>query len=140
MNREDWKKVEYLVNAGRSALLRIEDRIIMLRLERCKMKLVVGVYVDGMIKGAWCTSESEHEESRFMYRMQRYVYNSKVRKMWADAEKKLRGIKFQVLAARPFPDINAKRTDLLPWFPSVAKVRTQYEKTFSTIELVEEQA
>lgn len=140
MNRQDWKKVEDLVNAGRSALLRIEDRIITLRLERTKMKLVVGVYVDGTIKGAWCVSESEHDESRFMYRMQRYVYNSKVRKMWADAEKKLRGIKFQVLAARPFPDINAKRTDLLPWFPSVAKVRTQYEKTFSTIELVEEQA
>ena len=137
MTREDWKKAEDLVNAGRSALLRIEDRIITLRLERTKMKLVVGVYVDGTIKGAWCTSESEHEESRFMYRMQRCVYSGKVRKLWADAEKKLRGIKLQVIAARQLPDINAKRTDLLPWFPSVAKVRTQYEKTFKSIELVE---
>ena len=53
MTREDWKKAEELVNAGRSALLRIEGRIITLRLERTKMKLVVGVYVDGAIKGIW---------------------------------------------------------------------------------------
>ncbi len=138
MKREDWKKVEDLVNAGRGALLRIEGRIITLRLERTKMKLVVGVYVDGTIKGAWCTSESEHEESRFMYRMQRYVYSGKARKMLADAAKKLSGAKLRVLKRELVADINAKRTDLLPWFPSVAKVRTQYEKTFSTIELVAE--
>lgn len=138
MKREDWKKVEDLVNAGRSALLRIEGRVITLRLERTKMKLVVGVYVDGAIKGAWCTTESEHEESRFMYRLQRYVYSGKLRKMLADAEKKLSGLKLRVLKQEPFADINAKRTDLLPWFPSVAKVRAQYEKTFKTIELVTE--
>lgn len=137
MKREDWKKVEDLVNAGRSALLRIEDRIITLRLERTKMKLVVGVYVDGTIKGAWCTSESEHEESRFMYRTQRYVYSGKARKMWADAAKKLSGAKLRVLKRELVADINAKRTALLPWFPSVTKVRTQYEKTFKSIELVE---
>ena len=96
MKREDWKKVEGLVNSGRSALLRIDDRIITLRLERIKMKLIVGVYVDGSIKGAWCTSESEHDESRFMYRMQRYVYTAKFRKMWAEAERKLSGLKLRV--------------------------------------------
>ncbi len=137
MKREDWKKVEDMVNAGRSALLRIEDRIITLRLERDKMKLVVAVYVDGAIKGGWCVSENEHEESRFMYRAQRYVYNGKTRKMLADAEKKLGRIKLQILAERRLPDRNAKRTYLLPWFPSVAKVRTQYEKTFESIELVD---
>ena len=85
MTREDWKKAEELVNAGRSALLRIEGRIITLRLERTKMKLVVGVYVDGAIKGIWYTSESEHEESRFMYRLQRYAYSAKARKIYAEA-------------------------------------------------------
>ncbi|MGE4442095.1 MAG: hypothetical protein AB7D27_11500 [Desulfomicrobium sp.] len=135
MKREDWKKVEDLVNAGRSVLLRIEDRIITLRLERTKMKLVVGVYVDGAIKGIWCASESEHEESRFMYRLQRYVYSAKARKIYAEAVRKLgkRALKGGLGDIDP----NAKRTDLLPWFPSVAKVRTQYEKTFKTIELVE---
>jgi hypothetical protein len=134
MKREDWKKVEDLVNAGRSALLRIEDRIITFRLERTKMKLVVGVYVDGAIKGAWCVSE--HDESRFMYRMQRYVYSARIRKIYAEAVRKLgkRAIKGGAADIDP----NAKRTDLVPWFPSVTKVRTQYEKTFKTIELVTE--
>ena len=136
MKREDWKKVEELVNAGRSALLRIDGQIITLRLERTKMKLVVGVYVDGAIKGIWCMSESEHEESRFMYRLQRYAYSAKARKIWAEAVRKLgkRALKGGLGDIDP----NAKRTDQLPWFPSVAKVRTQYEKTFKTIELVTE--
>jgi hypothetical protein len=136
MNREDWKKVEDLVNAGHPTLLRIEDRIITLCLERTKMKLVVGVYVDGAIKGAWCVSESEHDESRFMYRMQRYVYSARTRKIYAQAVRKLgkRAIKGGAADIDP----NAKRTDLVPWFPSVTKVRTQYEKTFKTIELVTE--
>ncbi len=139
MTREDWKKVEDLVNSGRSALLRIESRIITLRLERCKMKLVVGVYVDGSIKGAWCTSESEHDESRFMCRQQCYVYSAKFRKMWASTDRKLSGLKLRVLNPFIIPaEINAKRTRLVPWFPSATKVRTQYEKTFSSIELVTE--
>lgn len=137
MKREDWKKVEDLVNSGRSALLRIEGRIITLRLERLKMQLVVGVYVDGSIKGTWCTSESEHDESRFMCRKQCYVYTAKFRKMWAEAERKLSGLKLRVLKREMPTDINAKRTCLVPWFPSLTKVRTQYEKTFASIELVE---
>lgn len=136
MKREDWKKAEDLVNAGRSALLRIEDRIITLRLERIKMKLVVGVYVDGALKGAWCVSESEHDESRFMYRMQRYVYSARTRKIYAEAVRKLG--KRAIKRGRADIDPNAKRTDLVPWFPSVAKVRTQYEKSFKAIELVKE--
>jgi hypothetical protein len=69
--------------------------------------------------------------------MQRYVYSGKVRKMWANAEKKLIGVRLRALKQELVARANAKRTDLLPWFPSVAKVRTQYEKTFKTIELVE---
>lgn len=136
MTREEWKKVEQLVDAGRSVLLGIEGRIITLRMERIKMKLVVIVYVDGELKGAWCASKSEHEESRFMYRMQRCVYSAKQRKIYAEAVRKLgkRALKGGLADIDP----NAKRTDLLPWFPSVTKVRTQYEKTFKTIELVTE--
>lgn len=36
---------------------------ISLRIQRHKMKLVVGIFVNDTVKGCWCTESSEHPEA-----------------------------------------------------------------------------
>lgn len=136
MKREDWEKVEVLVMSGRGAKLRINDHIVTLSLERTKMKLSVCAYVNGQIKGAWCISGNDSEESMFMYHSERYASTKKQRDSWAACVKKYGLNRMQ----KQWPEFDPKKkfTVMSPWFPSVSKVRSQYEKTFNLIELVEE--
>jgi len=50
---------------------------ITLKMERYKMKLVISIYVNGSVKGAWAVKPEEHPESKFLASHQKSYYSAK---------------------------------------------------------------
>jgi len=104
---------------------------ISLRIQRQKMKLVVGIYVNGEIKGCWCTKHQEHSEAKYLAP---YFVN-----VWK-AKSKAELIKTygKRAAYKRFPDLDAKNEYRLPYFANATKAINHLIKVSETIELVTE--
>ncbi len=135
MKREDWKKVEdRLCFPGARASLCVDGRAVVLEVRTDKMKMVIQVYVDGWVEGEWLDHKKSCPEQRYMRRLENYLWSKKQRDeaaKWAKRYGKLE-------ARKLFGDMDKKVVFFSPYFPSVRAVRTHYEKTFSSIELVTE--
>ena len=134
MNREDWKKIEDRLRfPGARASLRVDARDVVLEVRTDKMKMVIAVYVDGWMKGEWVDAKNPYPEQAYMRRHERYLWSNKQRDVAAKWAKR-----YGKRDARArFGDMDKKIVFFLPYFPSVRAVRTHYEKTFKSIELVE---
>lgn len=67
MTNEDWKDVEYRLNTTWSAKLLIDGyEIDLILLRETTTKMVIGVYINGKIKGEWICNDCE--ESRRFFR------------------------------------------------------------------------
>jgi len=135
MTREDWKMVEDRLRfPGARVSLRVGGRDVVLEVRTDKMKMVIKVYVDGWVRGEWLDAKKPCPEQRYMRRHEPYLWSKKQRDeaaKWAKRYGKLE-------ARKLFGDMNKKIVFFIPYFPSVRAVRSHYEKTFSSIELVTE--
>ena len=134
MNRQDWTKIEDRLRfPGAQASLRVDGRDVCLAVRTCKMKMVIQVFIDGWTRGEWLNVKEPCPEQAFMKRHERYLWSKKERdaaakfaKRWGKRE-----------AKKYMGDRDNKFVCFLPYFPSVRAIRTQYEKTFKSIDLVE---
>jgi len=135
MTKEDWKKVEDRLRfPGARASLRVDGKDVILEVRTDKMKMVIQVYVDGWVRGEWLDTKKSCPEQSYMRRHERFLWPKKERdaaakfaKRWGKRE-----------AKKYMGDMDKKFVCFIPYFPSVSAVRTHYEKTFSSIELVTE--
>jgi len=134
MKREDWKKVEdRLCFPGANMSLRVDGRDVTLAVRTDKMKMVILVFVDGWAKGAWLDVTKPCPEQAYMRRHERYLWPKKERDGTAKFAKR-----FGKREAKKYlGDMDKKFVCFYSYFPSVRAVRTHYEKTFESIELVE---
>jgi hypothetical protein len=134
MKREDWKKVEDRLRfPGAQVSLRVDDREVCLGVRTDKMKMVIQVFIDGWTRGEWLNVEKPCPEQDFMKRHERYIWSKKER----DAAAKFAKRWGKRAAKEHLGDMNKKFVFFSPYFSSVRAVRTQYEKTFKSIELIE---
>jgi hypothetical protein len=135
MTREDWKAVEDKLRwPGASARLRVDGRAVTLQVGRDKMKMVIMVFVDGFLRGAWLDAKMPCPEQAFMCRRERYLWDKKARDAVAKYAKRYGKLE----ARRVYGDMDKKFVCFSSFFPSVPKVRAHYEKTFKSIEVVTE--
>ena len=106
---------------------------ISLRIQRHKMKLVVGIYVDGTVKGIWCTEHEKHPEAKYLapYFINVWKLSSKkeIIKTYGKRE-----------AYKRFPDLDAKHEYRLPYFANATKAINHLIKVNESIELLTEMA
>lgn len=138
MTREDWQIVEdklFRYPLASISLL-VDGRTVRLHNVRDKQRIVIAVYIDGWIKGEWLNPDKECPERAYMRAQPKYVFGKKYRDNLEKLEKKLGKKRAKELGVAS--DRNAKRISYWPWFPSVRALKSQYEKTFKSIELVTE--
>lgn len=103
--------------------------VISLRIQRHKMKLVVGIYVDGTVKGSWCTAHSEHPEAKYLapYFVSKYKpsFKAKILKIYGKRR-----------AYKEHPDLDDKHEYRLPYFANATKAINHLIKVSDSIELL----
>ena len=104
---------------------------ISLRIQRHKMKLVVGVFVNDTVKGCWCTENSEHPEAKYLapYFVSKYkpAFKNKLLKLYGKRK-----------AYREHPDLDDKYEYRLPYFSSATRAINHLIKVSESIELITE--
>lgn len=104
---------------------------ISLRIQRHKMKLVVGIYVNGEVKGCWSLEHEKYPESKFLAPHYISLYKpsqkQKVIKVWGKRR-----------AYKAFPELDAKREYRLPYFANATKAINHLMKVSESIELMTE--
>ncbi len=130
MNKDDWKRIEdELRNPyGCGADLRADGHLLQLRVVREKgLKFTIGVYVDGVIRGAYSNADSEIG-AKFYRRVEIRVFShAKVRQMAKD-----HGKRFAAKMVKQFPGGHC----YMPSWPTVARLRRHLAKTCAKVELV----
>ena len=106
---------------------------ISLRIQRHKMKLVVGIYVDGTVKAIWSTEHEKHPEAKYLAPHFINVYKpsqkQRIIKIWGKRR-----------AYKEHPNLDAKHEYRLPYFANATKAINHLIKVSETIELVTEMA
>ncbi|KON47002.1 hypothetical protein AL013_10440 [Mariprofundus ferrooxydans] len=81
--REQWAEIEReLCRPFGYVFLEIDGYDISLQVMRDGMKLVIGIYVEHLMRGAWIVDNCE-ERRKFLPERQRNRYTEKQRKLWA---------------------------------------------------------
>jgi len=131
MTKEDWGKVENaLRGACGYAKLRVDGREVMfMRQLLTGNRMGIITYVDGEWQGKWISGKNECPEQRYLRPASRFIFRAKFRaefKRWPKKLQKLHAV-----------DIDEKvRYFDLNW-PNVTAIRRHYQKTFTSIELIE---
>ena len=110
----------------------LSDRYeISLRIQRHKMKLVVGIFVNHTVKGCWCSESSEHPEAKYLapYFVSKYkpTFKNKLLKIYGKRK-----------AYREHPDLDDKYEYRLPYFSSATRAINHLIKVSESIELITE--
>lgn len=106
---------------------------ITLKIQRHKMKLVIGIYVDGTVKGAWCTEHEKHPEAKYLAPHFINVWKTSSKKEIIKTYGKRE-------AYKRFPDLDDKREYRLPYFTNATKAINHLIKVSDSIELLTEMA
>jgi len=132
MTRQEWELVDRALSGlWGTARLRVDGREVWLdRALTGKNRLGIVVYVDGVIKTAWCGPPKEIPEQKYLYPQRRYKYRRKYRRILRKMSRKRR-------RELGVGDPDERWTCYLPVFPSVRAVRWHYGRTFESIELLE---
>lgn len=134
MKREDWTKLEaYLRFPVATSAMLVDGRKVCLQVRTEGMQMVVFVFVDGVMKGEWLDPARPCPEQAFMRRIESFLWSKKERDGAAKFAKRFGKSE----AKKYLGDMNKKIVCFSPYFPSVRTIRTQYEKTFKSIELAE---
>ena len=106
---------------------------ISLRIQRHKMKLVVGIFVNGTVKGAWCTEYKEHAEAKYLAPCFIPVWKT-------SSKKELIKTYGKRAAYKRYPDLDDKNEYRLPYFANATKAINHLIKVSDSIELLAEMA
>jgi len=112
-------------------LLNCDGYEIMLKIQRHKMKLVIGIYVDGTVKGCWCTDHSEHPEAK-------YLAPHFINKFKPSFKAKILKLYGKRRAYQEHPDLDVKHEYRLPYFANATKAINHLIKVSDSIELLTE--
>ncbi len=105
---------------------------ITLKMERYKMKLVIGIFVNGSVKAAWAAKPEEHPESKFLASHQKSYYSAK---------RKAEIIKaFGKREANKRFNLDQKFEYKLPFFSTAQAALNHLIKVSDSIELIGEMA
>ncbi|MFN3289324.1 MAG: hypothetical protein ACK410_02630 [Acinetobacter sp.] len=124
--------LEQLNSQFKSVQMLCDGYEITLRMERYKMKLVIGIYVNGSVKGVWVTKPEKHQESKFLASHQKSYYSAK--------EKAERIKVFGKREANKRYDLDKKFEYKLPYFSTAQAALTHLIKVSDSIELIGEMA
>lgn len=131
MTKEDWERIEKALGGLYGyAKLTVDGREVQFQRELvAKNNLGIVTYVDGHWMGAWISASNEHPEQQFLRKIEKFVYPAKTRKSWKKLSKRRQkewGL-----------DPDKKGHYFSPIWPSVSAIRRHYQKTFTSIELIE---
>ncbi|OTG68289.1 hypothetical protein B9T25_06300 [Acinetobacter sp. ANC 4470] len=118
---------------GNRVNLTCDSYEISLMIQRHKMKLVVGIYVDGTVKGIWCAEHEKHPEAKYLAPYFINVYKPSFKQKLIKLCGKRR-------AYKEYPDLDAKHEHRLPYFANVTKAINHLIKVSDSIELLTEMA
>lgn len=136
ISKEQWQEIETQLSRflGRVELA-CDGYKIEAAVERDKMKLVVSVYVDGFIKGAWVFNEVDSEIPRkFHQEKKRFVFTAKYRALLLKQSKMKCFSKEQ--RAEAAADAQKTRSHYWPHWPNAAAFCRHIRKTCTSIEIV----
>lgn len=133
MTKEDWQKVETALSGtyGSAKIKADEFEVTFRRGLVSKNRLAIVTYVDGYMRGIWIDAANHCPEQRCL----RPVSSPMIKAKERAALKKLS--KRTLKALGPAFDPDRKWHFFAPNWHSVAQIRRHYQKTFSTIELIE---
>lgn len=124
--------LEQLNSPFETVYLMCDGYEITLKIERYKMKLVIGIYVNGSIKGDWLINPKDHPESKFLAIRYKSYYSPK---------NKAEIIKvFGKREANKRFDLDKKHEYKLPYFNTANAALTHLIKVSKSIELLTEMA
>lgn len=131
MSKKDWEKVEKALGGLYGFVkLTVDGREVQFQRQLVdKNKLGIVTYVDGHFLGSWIMATDEHPEQKFLRKIERFVYSEKLRKRWNRLSKRRQkewGL-----------DPDKKSHYFSPIWPSTTAIRRHYQKTFTSIELLE---
>jgi hypothetical protein len=131
MTKEDWEKVKKALSGTYGyARLKVDGRDIQFQRELVsKNTLGIHVYIDGHSKGIWWGVKNEHPEQSYLRPVNKNIYSSKQREQFKKISKRLK----LHLGINP----NEKLLLFYPLWNNVDQIRRHYEKTFTSIELIE---
>jgi hypothetical protein len=132
MTKEDWARIEKALGGIYGyAKLQVDGREVTFQRQLVsKNSLGVITYVDGHMKGVWLSPREEYPERRYMRPFSRYIYPAKQR------EKIKKMPKWMKKDLRIDPDEKIQLFSSI--WPSATAIRRHYQKTFTSIELIEE--
>lgn len=114
-------------------LLKCDGYEITLKIQRHKMKLVVGIYVNGTVKAIWSMEHEKHPEAKYLAPHFINLYKPSQKQKLIKAV----GKRF---AYKEYPDLDAKREYRLPYFANATKAINHLMKVSESIELLTEMA
>ena len=125
LSKEQWAEAEERCTLFSSAKLLADGRYQLSLMEyRWKNKVVVQLYVNGNLKGAWFLCKPGEEpapELKYYYSKEGYVYGKNMRK---------------VLAAMKSKDADKKKPQYQTYFSSFSQARRHLESVCETLELI----
>jgi hypothetical protein len=137
LTKEEWARVEEALSGIYGVVnLRVDEfQVTFQRRLISKNRLGIVVYVGGEMKGTWFGDEKpDCPEQRYLYPHSRYVYTAKSRAAQKKLIKKW-GKRFSKECGQGDPD--QKTVCYKPFWPSATAIRRHYQKTFTSIELIE---
>lgn len=111
--------------------IKCDDHIVTLKLERFKMKLVIGIYINGVIKGEWFTKPEKHPESNYLPIKRRAYYTPKVKAQIIKLYGKRQAVK-------EYPNLNKIHESKFPYFTTPRSALTHLLKVSSKCEVLRE--
>jgi hypothetical protein len=129
MTNEEWAALELkLSHSWGSAKLRVDGFDLAAQVKQDKMRLVIAVYVNGVMKGVWLTQKTE-EATRFCRPCTFALWSP-------SAKKKLTAGLSKSSIKKYFPDLDKKGTYYLPYWLSFSAFRRHLQKFNKSIEMM----
>jgi len=132
ITKEQWEKIESELTGYMGRVkFKLQGFEVLLSLEMSKQKIVPVVYIDGQIKGSWCSNENEKPEilEQVWCAKHRAYYSAKriknIEKAWGKRA-----------AKKTFPQLHERATFYIPYFSKGSVVVRQYKK-IEGLELVQ---
>lgn len=109
--------------------LKCDGYEISLRIQRHKMKLVVGIYVNGTVKGIWSMEHEKHPEAKYLapYFVSKYKPSFKAKTLKIYGKRR---------AYKEHPILDDKHEYRLPYFANATKAINHLIKVSDSIELL----
>ena len=125
--------IEQLSSQFKTVRLICDGYEISLKLERYKMKLIIGIYINGQINGSWFTKPEDHPEAKFLPIKKKARFSPTQKKEIIKTCGKRNALKH-------FPHLNEVCEIKFPYFNTAGSAIAHLIKVSKSIELITEMA